>query len=207
MEVLNDVNGELVNLYRVVRHHLDELVRMFRWSLVSRQMWEWSQMERPETLTDVQRAARFFYLQKLAFGGKVHGQNFGIVATGSGPRLNLLRIEEELSAAHIRLANVIVEHGPCRGATSKALAAAAEPSGTGVKPTRNPPAMTHPRPEAAAAADAYDQLQVWDLDTLAALARRELDLPAMARRELAARGVDGEGRWIGFEAAAAHWEK
>jgi DNA adenine methylase len=112
VEVLNDINGELVRLYRCVRHHLDEFVRMFRWSLVSREMFEWAQMERPETLTDIQRAARFYYLQKLAFGGKVHGQNFGYVASGSGPRLNLLRIEEELSMVHLRLANVIIEHGP-----------------------------------------------------------------------------------------------
>lgn len=112
VEVLNDVNGDLVCLYRCVRHHLDEFVRMFRWSLVSRQMFEWAQMERPETLTDIQRAARFYYLQKLAFGGKVQGQSFGYVATGAGPRLNLLRIEEELSAVHLRLANVIVEHLP-----------------------------------------------------------------------------------------------
>ena len=112
VEVLNDLNGELVRLYRCVRHHLDEFVRMFRWSLVSREMFEWAQLERPETLTDIQRAARFYYLQKLAFGGKVHGQNFGYVASGSGPRLNLLRIEEELSMVHLRLANVIIEHGP-----------------------------------------------------------------------------------------------
>ena len=112
VEVLNDINGDLVRLYRCVRYHLDEFVRQFRWSLVSRQMFEWAQMERPETLTDIQRAARFYYLQKLAFAGKVAGQNFGYVASGNGPRLNLLRIEEELSAAHIRLANVIVEHLP-----------------------------------------------------------------------------------------------
>ncbi|MFZ2752154.1 MAG: DNA adenine methylase [Lysobacteraceae bacterium] len=112
VEVINDINGELVRLYRCVRHHLDELVRQFRWSLVSREMYEWAQMERIETLTDIQRAARFFYLQKLAFGGKVHGQNFGYAATGNGPKLNLLRIEEELSAAHLRLSNVIIEHGP-----------------------------------------------------------------------------------------------
>ncbi|KIP82143.1 restriction endonuclease subunit M [Stenotrophomonas maltophilia] len=111
MEVLNDINGDLVNLYRCVRHHLDEFIRMFRWSLVSRQMFEWAQMERPETLTDIQRAARFYYLQKLAFGGKVQGQSFGLVASG-GPRLNLLRIEEELSAVHIRLASVVIEHLP-----------------------------------------------------------------------------------------------
>src|SRR5690606_444664 len=90
-------------------HHLDEFVRQFRWALVSRQMFEWAQMEHPETLTDIQRAARFYYLQKLAFGGKVQGQSFGYVASGSGPRLNLLRIEEELSAGHIRLATVIAE--------------------------------------------------------------------------------------------------
>lgn len=70
-EALNDINGELVGLYRCVRHQLVEFVRMFRWPLVSRQMFEWTQIERPETLTDIQRAARFYYLQKLAFAGKV----------------------------------------------------------------------------------------------------------------------------------------
>ena len=114
VEVLNDINGELVRLYRCVRHHLDEFIRQFRWSLVSREMYQWAQMERPETLTDIQRAARFYYLQKLAFGGKVHGQNFGYVASGNGPRLNLVRIEEDLSMAHLRLAGVIIENGPWR---------------------------------------------------------------------------------------------
>jgi DNA adenine methylase len=49
-----------------------------------------------------QRAARVYYLQKLAFGGKVEGQTFG-TATTAGPRLYLLRIEEDLSQAHLRL--------------------------------------------------------------------------------------------------------
>ncbi|MCC8689424.1 DNA adenine methylase [Xanthomonas campestris] len=112
LEVLNDINSDLVCLYRCIRHHLDEFVRMFRWSLVSRQMFEWAAMERPETLTDIQRAARFYYLQRLAFGGKVQSQTFGVVAAGPGPRLNLLRIEEELSSVHLRLANVVIEHLP-----------------------------------------------------------------------------------------------
>jgi len=30
VEVLNDANGDLVSLYRVVQHHLDEFVRQFR---------------------------------------------------------------------------------------------------------------------------------------------------------------------------------
>ncbi|GAB6044023.1 DNA adenine methylase [Endothiovibrio diazotrophicus] len=110
VEVINDVQGDVVNLYRVVANHLDEFVRQFRWALTSRTMFEWENMKRPETLTDIQRAARFYYLQRLSFGGRVAGRSFG-TATTSPPRLNLLRIEEELSAAHLRLANVYVEHG------------------------------------------------------------------------------------------------
>ena len=109
VEVLNDVNGELVNLYRVVRHHLEEFVRQFKWALTSRQIFKWLQITPEETLTDIQRAARFFYLQKMAFGGKVDGQTFG-TSTTSGPKLNLLRLEEDLSAAHLRLAGATIEH-------------------------------------------------------------------------------------------------
>lgn len=77
VEVLNDVNGELVNLYRVVKHHLEEFTRQFKWALTSREIYKWLQATPEETLTDIQRAARFFYLQKLSFGGKVDGQTFG----------------------------------------------------------------------------------------------------------------------------------
>jgi DNA adenine methylase len=111
VEVINDINGELVRLYRCCQHHLDELVRQFRWALVSREMFRWTQMQHPETLTDIQRAARFYYLQKAAFGGKVDGQTFGVDATHP-PRLNLLRMEEDLSQAHLRLARVTVEQLP-----------------------------------------------------------------------------------------------
>lgn len=108
-EVINDINGELVNLYRVVKHHLEEFVRQFKWALVSRQIYKWLQDTPEETLTDIQRAARFYYLQKQAFGGKVAEHTFGI-STTSAPRFNLLRIEEELSMAHLRLSRTLIEH-------------------------------------------------------------------------------------------------
>lgn len=92
VEVINDINGELVNLYRIVKCHLEEFVRQFKWALSSREIFKWHQMTEPETLTDIQRAARFFYLQQLAFGGKVQGQNFG-TATTAPAGLNLLRLE------------------------------------------------------------------------------------------------------------------
>ncbi|MGE8121538.1 DNA adenine methylase [Pseudomonas fulva] len=108
VEVLNDLNGDLVTLYRVVQNHLEEFVRQFKWALSSRQIFEWQKMTRPETLTDIQRAARFFYLQQHAFGGKVTGQTFGTATTG--PAINLLRIEENLSAAWQRLSGTYVEN-------------------------------------------------------------------------------------------------
>lgn len=107
VEVINDVNGELVNLYRVVKHHLEEFVRQFKWALSSREVFRWLQDTRPETLTDVQRAARFFYLQHQAFGGRVESQSWGTATTA--PPVNLLRIEENLSAAHLRLVSAYIE--------------------------------------------------------------------------------------------------
>jgi len=108
-EVLNDINGELMNLYRVVKHHLDALIVEFRWSLVSRRQFDWYLKQSTEQLTDIQRAARFYYLQKLAFGGKVNGQSFGTDTTRP-PRLNLLRMEETLSEAHLRLTETVIEN-------------------------------------------------------------------------------------------------
>lgn len=107
-EVINDINGDLVNLYRVVQHHMEEFVRQFKWAISSRQIFKWQQMTPAETLTDIQRAARFYYLQQHAFGGKVDGQTFGTATTGSP--INLCRIEENLSAAHLRLAGTYVEN-------------------------------------------------------------------------------------------------
>ncbi len=107
-EVINDINGELVNLYRVLKHHLEEFMRQFKWALVSRAMYQWLNITPTETLTDIQRAARFYYLQKQAFGGKVAAHTFGVTTT-TGPRLNLLRMEEELSLAHLRLSRTTIE--------------------------------------------------------------------------------------------------
>ena len=111
VEVINDLNREVVTLYRVIQHHLDEFIRYFKWALISRDEFErWSRVA-PDTLTDIQRSARFYYLQKLCFGGRSVSPTFAPSPTRQ-PRLNLLRIEEELSAAHLRLSQVYVENLP-----------------------------------------------------------------------------------------------
>jgi DNA adenine methylase len=62
VKVVNDINGELVRLYRVVQNHLEEFVRHFKFALSSREVFKWHQVTPPDTLTDIQRAVRFFYL-------------------------------------------------------------------------------------------------------------------------------------------------
>ena len=109
VEVLNDVNGEVINLYRVVKNHLEEFLRQFKSALASRQLFEWAKETPPEVLTDIQRAARYLYIQKLSFGGKVTGQTFGY-SPSAAPRFNILRLEEDLSQAHLRLSRVWIEH-------------------------------------------------------------------------------------------------
>jgi len=109
VEVLNDINGDIINLFRIVKYHLEELYKQFKWALTSRQNWEWLKATPVETLTDVQRAARFLYIQKLTFGAKADGQAFG-TATTSRPRFNIFTLEQDLADAHFRLANTTIEH-------------------------------------------------------------------------------------------------
>lgn len=111
VEVLNDVNRDLVTLYRVVKYHLEEFIRYFKWSLVSREEFTRLLAENPESLTDIQRAARFYYLVKSGFGSRITRPTFG-TSTTTRPKLNLLRIEEELSDAHLRLSRVLIENLP-----------------------------------------------------------------------------------------------
>lgn len=36
VEIINDINTELVTLYRVVQNHLEEFIRQFKWILTAR---------------------------------------------------------------------------------------------------------------------------------------------------------------------------
>ena len=76
VEVLNDLDEEIVNFLRICQRHPQELARILRWQPASRRIFDRHQRQPPEVLTDLERAARFFYLQKLAWSGKRTKQNF-----------------------------------------------------------------------------------------------------------------------------------
>jgi DNA adenine methylase len=77
-EVINDWSEDVATFFRVVQRHYIAFMDMLRWQITSRAGFERLRAQDPATLTDLERAARFLYLQKLAFGGKVATRTFGV---------------------------------------------------------------------------------------------------------------------------------
>ncbi len=61
----------------------------------------------PSTLTNLDRAARFLYLQRTVYGRKVAGRNFG-VSPGTPGRFGVGGLAPILYELHHRIAGVIV---------------------------------------------------------------------------------------------------
>jgi len=110
-ETINDLDSDLICFYRVLQHHLEEFLKQFKWLLSSREWFEdFKRQQEAGGLTDIQRAARYYYLQRHAFGGKVKGRTFGAAGPLRTPRINIIRLEEELSDVHLRLSRVTIEN-------------------------------------------------------------------------------------------------
>ncbi len=82
VEVLNDLDSDIVNFFRVCQLHQEELIRCLKFTLVGRNWFALVKAENPATLTDIQRAARFFYLQKNSFAGLVRRQDYRYSVVG-----------------------------------------------------------------------------------------------------------------------------
>lgn len=107
-EVINDAGRDIANLFRILQRHYPQFLETLRFQLTTRVEFNRLVDTRPETLTDLERAARFLYLQRTAFGGKVSGRNFGVAKDRPG-RFNLSTLEPMLEDLHGRLAGVVIE--------------------------------------------------------------------------------------------------
>jgi len=111
LEVINDWSADVATLFRILQRHYVPFVEMLRWQLTTRAEFERLVATDPATLTDLERAARFFYLQKTCFGGTVASRHFG-VDPGVRAAFDVTRIIPELEAYHERLAGVVIERLP-----------------------------------------------------------------------------------------------
>ncbi len=108
VEVLNDLDREIVNFYRVCQQHYEELLRYFKYVVVSREWFDLLKRSEPENLTDIQRAARYLYLLRNSFASLVRNPVYhrNVVQP---PSFNLESLPELLENAHKRLERVQLE--------------------------------------------------------------------------------------------------
>lgn len=106
-EVINDLSADIATLFRVLQRHYQAFLDTIKWQLSSRAEFDRLIRTDPDTLTDLERSARFLYLQRLAFGGKVVGRNFGVDTARS--RFNLATLAPMLEELHDRLQGVTIE--------------------------------------------------------------------------------------------------
>lgn len=109
VEVINDLSGDVVTLFRVAQRFPDALIRELAWRPAARAEFERIRETPDGDLLDIERAARFLYLQTLGFGGKVAGRSFGVSPT-SPHNFDLVKIEPRLRQLHDRMAGVVIEN-------------------------------------------------------------------------------------------------
>ena len=100
-EVYNDINSELVNLFRMVKYHPESVERELEYMLNSREMYNEYYTQDIRKRTEIQRAARYFFLIKVSYGSK-------ITSFGCTPR-NVMQIRD-LSEVQKRLSKVLIEN-------------------------------------------------------------------------------------------------
>lgn len=103
MEVFNDIDGNLINLYRQIKYNYKELQEEVDW-LQSRELFnEYRyQIENNAKLTDLQKAARYLYIIKCSFGSTKS-------SFATAPK-SINNIIDKLPIYQKRLSKVIIEN-------------------------------------------------------------------------------------------------
>ena len=79
IEVVNDIDKELINLFRTIKYHAPEIDRLLEYEFSGRDIFEEYKNCTLEYMTEIHRAIRFLYLITQSFGGK--GNNYGYGTT------------------------------------------------------------------------------------------------------------------------------
>jgi DNA adenine methylase len=109
-EVLNDLDGELINFWRVVKHRSAEFAEAASRVLASRELFEeWRGGGDAEG--EIERAVRFYLLIRLAFGAK-RTRNHCAVRRDARPAIHWPVIAEEIGKIVDRLRQSWIEHLP-----------------------------------------------------------------------------------------------
>lgn len=110
-EVINDINEDVVLVFRWLQRHYQQVLDVLKWQICSRADFERLLATDPKRLTELERVARFIYIQRTNFGGKLTGQAWG--KTRDNPaRFDLTKLVPMLEDVHERLCGVDIERMP-----------------------------------------------------------------------------------------------
>lgn len=104
VEVINDVDKELVNLFKMIKYHSPEVERMLEYEFSSRDKFEEYKNCTVEYLTEIHRSVRFLYLISQSFAAK--GDNYGYRTTSKPSQ----QMYKDLKDIRERLKNTYVEN-------------------------------------------------------------------------------------------------
>ena len=107
-EIINDYSRDVSNFFRILQRHYVAFLDMLRYQLTMRAEFERLLAVDPDTLTDLERAARFLYLQRTVFGGKPGSRSFG-VSIARPARFDVTKLVPVLEDIHSRLSGVVIE--------------------------------------------------------------------------------------------------
>jgi DNA adenine methylase len=120
VEVYNDIDGDLVNLFRVLRDE-EKFQRFYRLVCLtpySREEYNFCRQTLEDCQDDVERAYRFFVLARQSFGGRVFaGWGFSVTENArgmAGACSSWLNAIEKLPEFHARIMRVQIEHNDFR---------------------------------------------------------------------------------------------
>lgn len=107
-EIINDINSDLINLFRSVRYHYREFVREL--TLVTHSRKDYKDFQANPGLTEIQRAARYYLILKASFGGK-GGTKCCVLGYGTTGKAHYHRgIFPVINRCHKRLDGVVIEN-------------------------------------------------------------------------------------------------
>lgn len=114
VEVINDIDGELMNFFRVVKYKPEDFMQSFELELASREEFNRLANLDLSNLTDIERAHRFYYIIMAGWGGELKYPRFQTSTNdgGHGNRLigALKYLRKRIEPVHKRLSTVIIEN-------------------------------------------------------------------------------------------------
>jgi len=110
LEIINDIDGDLMNFWEVIKNAPDQFIESFNYCLISRKTFEeYRKKYMAKDYYDcIERAHIFYYILKSCFGARMTHPDFGIIKQGTS-NLNFDIIERDIKAAHERLKKVVIE--------------------------------------------------------------------------------------------------